>query len=156
VPGRRGPAAFASHLQTQMSSHKPASCFYAWIITSPSKIKFPKLCFHWCGMDSWTPVQFGSRKLLLVLASTVNLGFRSRRDPMTIYISFLAKWLCWRGPAFLLLHMEYLIRHEPRRKQWVRQFFYCCVCIHCRGNVFIVLLLSNNRGGGYTDSKVFS
>jgi hypothetical protein len=29
-----------------------------------------------------------------------------------------------------------LIRHGPHRKRCVQQFFYCCMCIRCRGNVF--------------------
>jgi hypothetical protein len=29
-----------------------------------------------------------------------------------------------------------LILHEPSRKRHGQQFFNCCVCIRCRGNVF--------------------
>jgi hypothetical protein len=39
-----------------------------------------------------------------------------------------------------------MIRHGPRRKRRVQQFFYCCVCISCRGNVFTEPLPSNDRG----------
>jgi hypothetical protein len=38
------------------------------------------------------------------------------------------------------------IRHGPHRKRRVRQFYYCCVCILCRGNVFTGPLPSNDRG----------
>jgi hypothetical protein len=36
--------------------------------------------------------------------------------------------------------------HGPHRKRRV-QFFYCCVCIRCRGNSFTELLPSNDLGG---------
>jgi hypothetical protein len=29
------------------------------------------------------------------------------------------------------------IRHGPHKERRVQQFFYCCVCISCRGNVFL-------------------
>jgi hypothetical protein len=38
-----------------------------------------------------------------------------------------------------------LKRHGPRRKRSIQQFFYCCVCIHCSGNVFTEQLPSNER-----------
>jgi hypothetical protein len=38
-----------------------------------------------------------------------------------------------------------LIRHGSHRKRRVQQFFYCCVCIHCHGNVFTETLPSNER-----------
>jgi hypothetical protein len=38
-----------------------------------------------------------------------------------------------------------LIRHEQHRKRRVQQFFYCCVYIRCRGNVFTEPLPSNDR-----------
>jgi hypothetical protein len=39
-----------------------------------------------------------------------------------------------------------VIRHEPYRKWRIQQFFYCCVCIRCSGNVFTGPLRGNNRG----------
>jgi hypothetical protein len=36
--------------------------------------------------------------------------------------------------------------HQPHRKRRVQQFFYYCVCICCRGNVFTEPLPSNDRG----------
>jgi hypothetical protein len=36
-----------------------------------------------------------------------------------------------------------LIRHGPHRKRRVQQFFYCCVCIRGRDEVFIEGLPSN-------------
>jgi hypothetical protein len=39
-----------------------------------------------------------------------------------------------------------LIRHEPHTKRCTKQFFYCCICIRCRGNVFSEPLPSNDRG----------
>jgi hypothetical protein len=50
-------------------------------------------------------------------------------------------------------------------KRCVQQFFYCCVCIHYRGNVSTEPLPSNDRGifteplpsndrGGYTDTQM--
>jgi hypothetical protein len=29
------------------------------------------------------------------------------------------------------------LRHESRRKHLFQQFFFCCVLIHCRGNLFV-------------------
>jgi hypothetical protein len=34
----------------------------------------------------------------------------------------------------------------------VQQFFYCCVCIHCRGNIFAEPLPSNERRDTYRDT----
>jgi hypothetical protein len=45
--------------------------------------------------------------------------------------------------AFLTPHFEYLIRHVPHKKHRVRHFLYCCMFIHCPGNVFAELLPSN-------------
>jgi hypothetical protein len=39
-----------------------------------------------------------------------------------------------------------LIRHGAHRKLGVQQFFYFCVCIRCRRNVFTEPLPSNDRG----------
>jgi hypothetical protein len=39
-----------------------------------------------------------------------------------------------------------LIRHGPHKNRRVQQFFYCCMCICCRGNVFTESLPSNDRG----------
>jgi hypothetical protein len=39
-----------------------------------------------------------------------------------------------------------LIWHGPHWTQRVQQFFYCCVCIRYRGNVFTEPLPSNDRG----------
>jgi hypothetical protein len=39
-----------------------------------------------------------------------------------------------------------LIRHGPHKKRRVQQFFYCCVCICCRGNIFTEPLPSNDNG----------
>jgi hypothetical protein len=38
-----------------------------------------------------------------------------------------------------------LMRHGAHRKRRAQQFFYCCVCIRWRGNVFTEPLPSNNR-----------
>jgi hypothetical protein len=48
-------------------------------------------------------------------------------------------------PNFLSLHIQCFIRHRPHKKHRVQQLFYCCVCIRCRGNVFIEPLPSNGR-----------
>jgi hypothetical protein len=48
--------------------------------------------------------------------------------------------------TFLSLKIEYLIRHGPQERHRVQQFFYCCVCIRCRGNMFTQQLPSNIRG----------
>jgi hypothetical protein len=40
------------------------------------------------------------------------------------------------GKTFLSLLSEYLIWHGPHRNHRVRQFFYYCVCICCRGKMF--------------------
>jgi hypothetical protein len=39
---------------------------------------------------------------------------------------------------------SHLLGHGPHRKRRGQQLFYCCVCIPCRGNVFIELLPSND------------
>jgi hypothetical protein len=39
-----------------------------------------------------------------------------------------------------------MIRHVPYRKQRIQQFFYCCLCIRCRGKVFAEPFPSNSRG----------
>jgi hypothetical protein len=39
-----------------------------------------------------------------------------------------------------------LIRHRPHGKWRIQQFFYCCVYIRYRGNVFTESLPSNDRG----------
>jgi hypothetical protein len=39
-----------------------------------------------------------------------------------------------------------LIRHGPHWKRRVQQFFYCCVCICYRGNVYTEPLPSNEKG----------
>jgi hypothetical protein len=52
-------------------------------------------------------------------------------------------------PTFLSLYTEYLIRSGSHRKHNV---FYCCVCILCRGKVFIEPMPSTDRGR-HTDSK---
>jgi hypothetical protein len=50
-----------------------------------------------------------------------------------------------------------LIRYEPHRKRSVQQFFYCCVCIRCRGTCLPSPSLPTIGGGDtQTDSKVIS
>jgi hypothetical protein len=39
------------------------------------------------------------------------------------------------------LYIEYLILHGPH----AQQLLYCCVCIHCHGNMFTEPLPSNCR-----------
>jgi hypothetical protein len=39
-----------------------------------------------------------------------------------------------------------LTRHGPHRIWRFQICFYCCVCIHCRGNVSTEPLLSNDMG----------
>jgi hypothetical protein len=39
-----------------------------------------------------------------------------------------------------------LVRHRPRWKRCIQQFFSCCVCIHYHGNVSTDPVSSNNRG----------
>jgi hypothetical protein len=38
-----------------------------------------------------------------------------------------------------------LMPHGPQKKRWVQQF-YCCMCIHCHGNVFTEPLSINDMG----------
>jgi hypothetical protein len=42
-----------------------------------------------------------------------------------------------------------LMRHGPYRKRCVQQLFYCWACIHCRGDVSIEPLPSNDKGITY-------
>jgi hypothetical protein len=42
-----------------------------------------------------------------------------------------------------------LIRHGPHRKRRVQHFFYCFMCIPCRGNVFTEALRSKDMGYKY-------
>jgi hypothetical protein len=39
-----------------------------------------------------------------------------------------------------------LIQHGPHRKRRVQQFFYCCLCIHCHGNIFTEPLFKKIKG----------
>jgi hypothetical protein len=39
-----------------------------------------------------------------------------------------------------------LIRHGPQRKRCIQQFFCCCACIRCHGNVLTEMLPRNDRG----------
>jgi hypothetical protein len=39
-----------------------------------------------------------------------------------------------------------MIRRGPHIKWRVQRFFYSCLCIHCRGNVFTEPLPSNDKG----------
>jgi hypothetical protein len=43
-------------------------------------------------------------------------------------------------------HLRSLIGHGSHRKWDVQQFFYCCLCILCRGNVCTEPLSSNDKG----------
>jgi hypothetical protein len=51
----------------------------------------------------------------------------------------------------LVFSLLSLIRHGPHRKRRVQQFFYCCICILCRGNVFTEPLPSKSRGNIQTN-----
>jgi hypothetical protein len=53
----------------------------------------------------------------------------------------------WKLATFLSLHTKYscLTRNGSHRKHRIQQFFYCCLCIHCRGNVYTYSLPSNGR-----------
>jgi hypothetical protein len=42
-----------------------------------------------------------------------------------------------------------LIWHRSHRKVCIQQFFYCCMCIYCCGNVSAQPLPTNNRGDTY-------
>jgi hypothetical protein len=57
-----------------------------------------------------------------------------------------------QSPTLLSLRTEYLMRRGPHRKHCVQQFFYCCVCIRYRGNVFTEPLLRNDTGATQTAS----
>jgi hypothetical protein len=46
-----------------------------------------------------------------------------------------------------------LIRHWPHRKRCVQQFFYCCICIRYRGNVFTHPLPRKDRRGTHIDMQ---
>jgi hypothetical protein len=39
--------------------------------------------------------------------------------------------ILWRTDRLLSL-----IQHSPHRKWYIQQFFYCCMCIHCHGNIW--------------------
>jgi hypothetical protein len=49
----------------------------------------------------------------------------------------------WRGSDNRLLSLIWQGTHRKRR---IQQFFYSCVCIRCRGNVFTETLPGNNSG----------
>jgi hypothetical protein len=49
--------------------------------------------------------------------------------------------ILWRTNRLLSL-----IRHEPHWKRRIQQFFYCCACIHYRGNVSTEPLPSSDKG----------
>jgi hypothetical protein len=46
-----------------------------------------------------------------------------------------------------------LILHGPHRKRSVRNLFYCCLCVRCRGNVFTDPLPSNEWKDTFTDTQ---
>jgi hypothetical protein len=48
-----------------------------------------------------------------------------------------------------LIAYFYLIQHGLHRKGRIQQFFYCCVFIRCRRNVFTEPLPSNDKGYTY-------
>jgi hypothetical protein len=52
---------------------------------------------------------------------------------------------CWEE---LIVYLS-LMRHGSHRKRRVQQLFFCSVCIHCHGDVFIEPLPSNDRGMTY-------
>jgi hypothetical protein len=56
---------------------------------------------------------------------------------------------CWEE----LIAYFPLTGHGQHRKRRVQQFFYCCVCIRCRGNVFTEPLPSNNRRDTHRDTQ---
>jgi hypothetical protein len=51
----------------------------------------------------------------------------------------------YHAPLFTKYEVS-IIRHGPHTKHRVQQFFYCCLCIRCSGNVFTDPLPSNVRG----------
>jgi hypothetical protein len=111
----------------------------------------------WCGMLSLTRGRVCRLQLLLVHASAVLLGSESRITRDLILLSQIRDFpfrhllrlagLRWRystpppheitlwtlAPVVLLITS----RHGPRRKHRFRQYLYCCVWIHCRGNMFV-------------------
>jgi hypothetical protein len=49
-----------------------------------------------------------------------------------------------------------MIRHGSHRKRRVQKFFYCYICIHCRGNVFTQSFSSNDMRNAHTDTHTHS
>jgi hypothetical protein len=47
--------------------------------------------------------------------------------------------------TFLSLRIEVWPRQRAHRRHHVQQFFYCCVCVRCRGRMFAEPLPSNGR-----------
>jgi hypothetical protein len=78
---------------------------------------------------------------------------RSRTKATEFSFSFLVGWKAgfgWFNRTSAHCNKKFweelpLIRHGPHRKQLVQQFFYCCMCIRCRGNVFTEPLPSSDR-----------
>jgi hypothetical protein len=75
-------------------------------------------------------------KNVLVSSGYQHLCFEARKKNFKLYKKFSEE----------LIDYFTLIRHGLHRKRLVQQFFYCCVCIRCRGNVFTEPLLSDDRG----------
>jgi hypothetical protein len=93
-----------------------------------------------------------SQKKLVILRPTVSrpvcLGVKHPFEAYDqTFITVRQLRVRWCGAPSLASNRILSIHTQgPHRKRCVQKFFYCCVCIRCRGNVFTKPLSSNVRG----------
>jgi hypothetical protein len=106
---------------------------------------------QWTTCLGHTPRQDGSRRTRPEGSATCH----STAHPEKANHISIAKSYLWLARVTTATEQEVLgrtncllslIRHRPHWKQCVQQFFYCCVCIRYRGNVYTKPLPSKDRG----------
>jgi 5-methylthioribose kinase len=78
------------------------------------------------------------------------MGFKKTELKLISYNSYIFKEQEVLGRTIRLLSFDTTRKHRKRR---VQEFFYCCLCILCRGNVFTEPLTSNDEGDRNTDTE---
>jgi hypothetical protein len=73
-----------------------------------------------------------STTLVFIILSATLHGLDTETVASTLSKKFWEELIAY----FLSQHTVHLVRHRPHREHRIQPFFYCCVCIRCRGNVF--------------------
>jgi hypothetical protein len=99
----------------------------------------------------------------IILSSQENFCWSSSAQsfliPSSTELTTIFYSLAALGPSELRItnHVPPYVRHGPHRKYHFQQFFYCCVCIRCRTNMFTETLPRNVGGRQiHTVRKVIS